>query len=492
MTDRNEIHVALVSIGHCPSLALRNLECYCRSLPSLAAGSFSRHDFDVRGFQTARRQSAQQWSWASAVDDAVSALQQERPDVIGFSCYLWSTDFSLHLAQLLKQLNPALITVLGGPDAGPRAPELLRHPAIDFVIEGDGEIPFGALLTELTSSRPDLTRVPSLRYLEEDQLVSSPPPADPPDMSRLAGVYEPIPSSQDVCRWGWPHILYETLRGCPYRCSYCMYGKTPLNAKPVDLAVAELVALLKQGLVVEIIDPTFTTYQKRAKEILRRLGEHSYDGALYFEAYPDSIDSEMAELMAAARVATVGIGFQTISADGLRAVRRPKNLAKFECALRLLAEHRVAFYVDVIYGLPETDLDDFLATIDYLYSLGDYGIVMYRLLGLPGSPMMDDVGKHGLVFNPQPPYELLQSNMFSLDDVVFCERFRHAFEGLTGQFHRTELLRMADQVSGQISRLVELWLESAECPDTLSEHIATLADRPASSAQAQATSSITA
>ena len=463
------MHIALVSIGHGPSLALRNLERYCRSLPELADVEISLHDFDVREFQQAREQGAQQWSWASKVDEAVAELDRLAPRLIGFSCYLWNTDFSVHLAQLLKRLDPERLTVFGGPDAGPRADVLLELDAVDFVIEGDGELAFSHLLTQLQQETPSWQQVPGLRFLDGEHLVSNPPADQPLDLSTLAGVYRQVPD--DLNRWAWPHLLYETLRGCPYRCSYCMYGKTPMNAKPVDLAVQELAELLDRGLVVEIIDPTFTTYKKRAKEILRRLGELDYPGSLYLEAYPDSVDEEMAALMSGARVAVVGIGFQTVSAAGLKAVRRPRNLERFERAVRLLSQHRIAFYVDVIYGLPGTSLEDFLATVDYLYEVGgevgDFGLVIYRLLGLPGSPMMEDADKHGLVFSPTPPYEILRSHDFSLDDVIFCERFRHAFENFTARIPRGEVNRLSDRSGLTVSGLVRLWIECREDEDLL-------------------------
>ncbi|MEO1084007.1 MAG: B12-binding domain-containing radical SAM protein, partial [Acidobacteriota bacterium] len=442
---------------------------------ALEGTSFSLHDFHLTDFQQAKAQGAQQWSWASKVDDAVAELHGVSPAVLGFSCYLWNTDHSIHLAQVLKRLLPECVMVFGGPDAGPRADALLRCDAVDVVVEGDGELPFAALL-EAVAADGDLSLVPAVRYLREGELISNPPAETPIDLAEVAGVYRDVP--EGIGTWAWPHLLYETLRGCPYRCSYCMYGKTPLNAKPVELAVDELATLLARGEVVEIIDPTFTTYKNRAKDILRRLGDRDYEGRIYLEAYADSIDDEMAELMAAARVCMVGIGFQTLSAEGLKAVRRPRNLERFERAVARLHAHRIGFYVDVIYGLPGTAVDDFLSTIDYLYRVGgdvvDFGLVIYRLLGLPGSPMMDDVEEHGLVFNPNPPYELLQSHTFSLQDVIFCERFRHAFTDFTALFNRERVRELSADTDLGVSGLVRRFMEAGQCSEAF---LKSLSDR---------------
>ncbi len=450
------MRVALISIGNCPSLALRNLRHYCLAHEDVRDRVELRiHDWDIRRFRGAREQSSQQWSFVTGFDHAVEELARERPALAAFSCYLWNVELSLHLAHLLKRMLPEVRTVFGGPDAGPRAAELLaRHPQVDYVVVGDGEIPLLELVRQHLSGRPmDPSAVPSLAYREGSRVAANPPPAEKLDLSLLAGVYAEPPSPLEVNRWPWPHLLYETLRGCPYSCSYCMYGKTPMNAKDPELVVEELAALLGRGLNVEIIDPTFTTYRKRAKRILAGLGERRYTGRLYFEAYPDSIDEEMAALLAAARVDCVGLGFQTVSDEGLAAVRRPKNLERFERAVGRLAEHGVPYYVDVIYGLPRTTVADFLATVDYLFSVGVTRLVVYRLLGLPGSPMMDDAEEQRLVFSEYPPYELLSSATFSLDDIIFCERFQQECARLLGLLPRAELERQA-RAAGGLSALV--------------------------------------
>ena len=458
------MRVALVSIGHCPSLALRNIKIYCLAHKDVRRkASLQVYDYEIEDFRKAREQSALQWSFTTKFDEALDEFRRTKPKIIAFSCYLWNTDLSLHLAQLVKRLLPEAFIVFGGPDSGPRAAELLEsHPQVDGVVDGDGEIPFLHLLREfLSGSLPDLASVPALSHRAATGITANASPSEKLDLSRLRGVCADLPGVLQQGNWGWRYVPYETLRGCPYSCSYCMYGKTKMNEKDTNVAVKELLALMRRGLVVNIIDPTFTTYQKRAKQILRALAEHEYSGGLYFEAYPDSIDEEMAQLMEAARVSIVGLGFQTISSEGLRAVKRPKNLKRFERAVGLLETYNITYYADIIYGLPETTLDDFLATTDYLYSLGVPTIVMYRLLGLPGSPMMADVEKYGLVFSRFPPYELLSSNTYSLEDVMFCERYQQAFQDLPRRVPPNQLRSLAGKLGG-ISNILKRYLEEGQ------------------------------
>ncbi|MEM8997726.1 MAG: cobalamin-dependent protein, partial [Acidobacteriota bacterium] len=179
------MHVALVSIGHGPSLALRNLERFCSRRPGLDVATFSLHDFHLRDFQEAKAQGAQQWSWASKVDDAVAELHGVSPSVVGFSCYLWNTEHSVHLAQVIKRLLPECLMVFGGPDAGPRAEALLRCDAVDVVVEGDGELPFAGLLETLSGGSRDFSDVPSVRYRRRGELVANPPPPEQLDLAEV-------------------------------------------------------------------------------------------------------------------------------------------------------------------------------------------------------------------------------------------------------------------------------------------------------------------
>jgi anaerobic magnesium-protoporphyrin IX monomethyl ester cyclase len=457
------VRVALVSIGHCPSLATRNLRRFCLAHADVhGRAEFFLFDCHLREFLRSHVESTQRWSFATRADELLSRLLELRPTIIAFSCYLWNTETSIRLASQIRRLLPDVQIVFGGPDVGgPRAKWLLeRHAELDVIVDGDGEIPFLELVRRHIAGEPrSLAGVPSVTYRAGNEIVRSAATAGSPDLSLLTNVFDDLPSAAELGRWGWPNILYETMRGCPYQCSFCMYGKIPPNRKDVATVVEEVTSILSRGLSVEFIDPTFTTYTKRAKEILRGLGGRVYDGQLWFEAYPDSLDEEMVELMKASRVSCVELGFQTLSTEGLKAVARPGNLPKFERAVTLLRAAGIRFYVDIIYGLPETTVGDFLATMDYLHERGVAEILVYRLLGLPGSPMMDDVDRYGLVFTPTPPYELLSSDTFSLEDVHFCETFTQTYYWLRDRMEY-DLLRRFSRMAGKLSSLVELVMRS--------------------------------
>ena len=423
--------VALISIGNAIGLAIENLKVYAESNEEIAKQvDIKTYHYQIAPFSIDQAKSIQTFNFSTKFDLCLQEITSYAPDVIGFSCYLWNSEFSVKLAQMIHELLPNATVVFGGPDAGPRATELLKHESIDIVVDGDGENSFNSVLLELLKNdKPDWSQIPQLCYRENKQICQNPTMPIGTDMDKLERIYDQVEDIEQYSDWKWPYLLYETMRGCPYQCSFCLYGKSKINTKDVDLVVEELLVILKKGYMVNLIDPTFTTFKKRAKEILHKLSEHRYTGTLLIEAYPDSIDAEFIELFKSARVEYVGMGLQTVSQQGLRASKRPKKKNKFEEAITLLDGADIEYYIDIIYGLPDTNKEDFYATIDYLFELGITNWQAYRLLGLPGSPMLDDQDKYEFRFNQSPPYELLSSNTFSLNDILECQEFiRCCFE----------------------------------------------------------------
>ena len=319
---------------------------------------------------------------------------------------------------------------------------------------------FHGLVREALAGRPrHFDAVPQCWFRDGDRIRVSSEPGRPTDLGRLTLTSDDLEAAAAIAAWPHPFWLCETMRGCPYPCAFCLYGKTPAARKSTELVIDELAALLGRGIDVEIIDPTFTTYQKRAKDILRGRADRGVRGRVWFEAYADSIDEEMVELMVCANVWGVELGLQTISRAGLKAAARPQNLEKFDRAVERLRNAGIKFWVDVLFGLPETTADDYVATMDYAFELRA-PIDTYRLLGLPGSPMMADAAEHQLVFADGPPYELLSSRTFTIDDVVFCSQFAATYDAMR---HRLgdDLLWRITRLTGGLSGLIQRVFEAA-------------------------------
>ena len=417
------MNVTLVSIGSNPSLALRNISVYARStVPAISEQvRFSLLEYDLHEYSDTAVLRNRTCAFATGFDRALSEIISSHPRLVAFSCYLWNIDHVLELCAALRQLDPEIRVVCGGPNAGPMGPELAMRPDIDYVVSGDGEIPFARLLLALMHENEDgLGAVPGLYVATDAGVAWGGAQTEPPDLDVLDPVYDDYPPHAVCSSFSGKHVQYETQRGCPFKCSYCDYGRRALLVRDPEQAARGMLALLVQGYHVELVDPCFAFDKARAKQILSILAGHKYQGTLFVETRAETIDREMAELMAQCRIDPLALGLQTLSKSGQKAAGRITDLAAFERGVSLLTECRVPFTVDIIYGLPETTVDDHLSGLDYLVGLGVQNVLSYRLLGLPGTMVLKDASRHGMVFNQSPPYELLRSDDYSLEDLAFC------------------------------------------------------------------------
>ncbi len=455
------LNVALVSIGRGPTLALRNLCTYARADKNLDREvRFHIFQYRIDSFHLAAKSNP--FTFITPNDHVMQDLQRISPRIIGLSCYIWNIEYMLKLAQDIKQLFPDVCLILGGPNASPIAAEILNeHPGVDIIVKGDGEIPFTALLNELVSKKePDFGAIEGLVFRNGSEVIENAPCSEDVDLSRLEGVYDDLPQNFNLQKWLNKRLLYETERGCPYDCSFCTWGNRKIISKDVDLVINELLYLLKKGVDVWIVDPTFTAHKRRSKKILKSLAQHTYSGTLILEAHKDSVDEEFVRLFTRTNVSEISLGLQTISKSGLQAANRSTDLEKFQRAVKLLQKYKVNFRVDVIYGLPQTTPEDFIATFDFLHPLGLHyrNLAFYRLLGLPGSPLVKDAQQYGMKFSKSPPYELLSSNSYTLKDLMFCRDFCDMYHKLLLHLYPDGLYRFVkptDSVATFVKMLVE-------------------------------------
>jgi radical SAM superfamily enzyme YgiQ (UPF0313 family) len=185
-----------------------------------------------------------------------------------------------------------------------------------------------------------------------------------------------------------------------------------------DKVIAELLSLLKRGLIVEIVDPVFALHRRRTMEILQELAAAEFDGEITIETYAELIDEAIIDLLKRANLNNMGLGLQSISPAALKAMNRWLNREKFERVISMLLERDIPFYTDVIYGLPGSSYADFKESFDFLYRLGIFRIQTYRLLLLPGSQMATDAEKLEIRYNRWPPYEILCHPSYSHGEIM--------------------------------------------------------------------------
>ena len=351
----------------------------------------------------------------SSTQLAASILESD-PQWVGFSIYVWNRDQMLETATLLKAQNPDLVLFAGGPEASADPHGILAHPAMDFVLPGEGEELVVAALGRLLqgTSAQEIARWAHPMPVRDLALLPSP---------YLDGTLRP----ED-----YGGALWELSRGCPFACDFCFESKGTGGVRRVPLArvEAELDRFRESGIwEVFVLDPTFNHSRAHAKQVLKLIAEKAPDIHFFFEVRSEFLDRDMAELFAALRC-TLQIGLQSAHDKVLRAIGRTFNAKDFEAKVLLLHQAGVAYGFDLIYGLPMDTLEGFRASVDFAMSLAPNHLDIFRLSVLPGTRLWETASGLGLEYPTTAPYYVKGSATFSgmdLDEAASLARGCDAF-----------------------------------------------------------------
>lgn len=362
------------------------------------------------------------------VDEVHRVVRSTRPQVVGLSCFLWSTPELLALAKRLKEEAPACRVFLGGPDAGPRAATLLsRHPAVDGVLAGEGEEPFRLLLralAELDGSEWNAT--PGLVCRRGGEIAANALP-EPPPMARIPFIHRDA-----EFRRRFPGLwIGEIARGCGWRCAYCAYGvQTPRRRqRPLGQVFRSWRSFSgRGGGFVCPLDAGINQDRRRFRALLEHIAAHPNLTLTGLEINLEQLHPDDIPLMAGRVAGVVAIGLQSTNEEALRSAGRRFRPEVFADRAALLREHGIAFGLDVIYGLPGDDYESFRQTLNDAYALRPRLILCFPLQVLPGSAFWREPGRWSLSYQPEPPYRVLSSDTFSGEDLARAERLALAHD----------------------------------------------------------------
>ncbi len=341
-------------------------------------------------------------------------LQQlyiERPDVIGFSCYIWNIEYVKELSVELKKLLPETRIVWGGPEVSYESEQYLNGYA-DYLISGEGEIPFTQLVSRLGSGQP----ADRLQFGETTPLEAI--PFVYPDMSEL---------SHRI-------LYYETSRGCPFSCQYCLSSiDKHLHFLPLDRVFSDLDRFLTRRVKqVKLIDRTFNCDKKRAEAIWQYLIEHDNQVTnFHFEIAGQLLDPHSLDLLATARpgLFQFEIGVQSVNPDTLRAIQRSTDTdTLFERVAQLRERGNIHIHLDLIAGLPYEGLDSFAESFNAVYAQKPHQLQLGFLKVLKGSAMAKQKAAYHLLCREKPPYEVMATNWLSPDDLLRLKRIENMVE----------------------------------------------------------------
>ncbi|MET0553028.1 MAG: radical SAM protein [Vicinamibacteria bacterium] len=357
------------------------------------------------------------------VDDprALEDLYFEAPDVVAFSCYIWNYERTVELASCLKRLRPACTIVFGGPEVSYTAEKVLADSPGDFVVRGEGEIPFSRLLgTLLAPSDAGLQGVRGIAYRREGRAVLTEPGEMVMDLAAIPSPY----LNGAITLTPGEDVMLEGSRGCPYRCNFCDFGKNnPLTRYfPIERVKAEIEHVVRAGVnIIGFTDAVFNMHKPRLREIFSLLArlkdEHPYK--LFLEIYADLLNDQDVALFRDLGPVRMEVGLQTISPGAVKDMNRRQNLVKFRRNIQALEKlNNCHVSIDLIYGLPGDNYASFKDSIDFAFSFVGSQVRVYGLAVLKGTEYYNHASKYGLRYEARAPYRVITNYTFSYDDMI--------------------------------------------------------------------------
>ncbi|HSH77189.1 MAG TPA: cobalamin-dependent protein [Herpetosiphonaceae bacterium] len=354
----------------------------------------------------------------------VDEIRARQPDVLGISLYTWNSERTLHLAARTRAMLPDLLVIAGGPEVQRDNDWVLQHPAVDVAVLGEGEQTFAALLRTLLAERaggrgPErsapcrLCGVEGIAHRHGGEVLFT---AARPGLDDLAGVPSPYLLGYLPLQPG-DMALVECSRWCPYRCSFCLYGRN-LGSKlgkrlfPLERVVAEVAWARDHGAAAVHFVEANLNLLPYFRPLTAALQAINADGGLklYAELRGEHLSDEGVDALVAAGLHAAEVGLQSANPEALAAVDRRTDLLKWAAGARRLYARGVEVFLDVILGLPADDEVSVLRTLDWIEEqrLGPYDI--FTLQVLPGTGVREHAARWALRYQDRPPYYVLGSD----------------------------------------------------------------------------------
>lgn len=354
------------------------------------------------------------------LDFIAEELFRKQPDVVLFSCYIWNVEMLRQLCPILKKIMPDCVIGFGGPEVSYESETFLReNPAVDFVMRGEGELVFTKYLEHLDAANPaTLGEIESLTYRQNGEIFST-PQMHPMDLALL-----PFPYEDDFSDVQNQIIYYESSRGCPYHCGYCLSSvENGVRFVPLDKVLPDLQKFLDKNVPqVKFIDRTFNCKKSHAMAIWKYLHEHDNGVTnFHFEITADLIDQETIDFLKTVRkgLFQFEIGVQSTNPQTIRAINRNVDFAALsEIVQQIKDGGNIHQHLDLIAGLPYEDYDSFGCSFNDVYALHPEQLQLGFLKVLKGSMLHQKQKEFEIVYHDTAPYEVLTTHELPYADTL--------------------------------------------------------------------------
>lgn len=389
-------------------------------------------------------------------DEILEGIYKREPDVVGFSCYIWNIESVLCVAENLKKVLPHVMIVLGGPEVSYDAKQVLeQHRYIDFIMIGEGEHTFREFLGCYAEGKmEELATVCGLCFRQMGKCIVT-PPRMPADMDELCFPYRSVTDMENRI------IYYETIRGCPFSCSYCLSSvEKSVRFRKCSTVFEELSFFLGNKVrQVKFVDRTFNCDHEHAYQIWNYIYEH--DNGItnfHFEIGGDLLREEDFELFRKFRPGLVQfeIGVQSANKETIKAIRRKMDLPVLKDHIeRVRQTGKIHQHLDLIAGLPYEDYESFHNSFNEVYGMKPDQLQLGFLKLLKGSYMQEMCGEYGIKYGSRPPYEVLCTKWLSYADLLKLKQVEEMVEVYYNSFQFRATMALLENCGKDAFRMYE-------------------------------------
>ena len=380
------------------------------------------------------------------LDDILMDLYEAHPDVVCFSCYLWNIQYVEQIITELAKVLPGVKIWLGGPEVSYDAPQMMRkYPVISGVICGEGEETFRELADHFHGDEKELRGIRGIVFRDEDGAVIQNESRQVMDLNRIPFVYEDLENFRNRI------IYYESSRGCPFSCSYCLSSIDKcLRFRDIELVKRELQFFIDHEVPqVKFVDRTFNCRHGHAMAVWSYIMEHDRGKTnFHFEIAADLLNEEEIRLINSMRPGLIQleIGVQSANPQTIREICRRMDLEKVRAnTARIREKGNVHQHLDLIAGLPYENMESFEHSFNEVYAMRPEQLQLGFLKVLKGSLMHERAEEYGILYQDRAPYEVLSTRWLSYGEIIRLKKIEEMTEVYYNSAQFTNTLRRLEK-----------------------------------------------
>lgn len=381
----------------------------------------------------------------------IDEIYRQQADILLFSCYIWNIEMVRQIITTYRKIAPETVIILGGPEVSYHAKAfLMANPAADYIIKGEGEATVPALLRALgqDDTPAAVAALTGVLYWQGGTVVET-ADAAPFPMEQLPFPYP------DLAELTGKILYFESSRGCPFRCSYCLSSIAGrVRLMPLERVFAYLRIFLDAKVPqVKFVDRTFNCNKAHALAIWKFLKENDNGVTnFHFEVSAHLFDRETLDFLRTVRAEQfqLEVGVQSTNPDTIAQIKRTTDTDKLlDICQEIDSYQNIHQHLDLIAGLPFEDKASFARSFDRVFSIRPQQLQLGFLKILKGSQMEAEAAEHGMEYNHLAPFEILRNNWLSYDDMLLLKGVEEMVETYynSGRFLHTLQQLLAGQAS---------------------------------------------